>query len=156
MHYLVLISVIICDVFFAGHVGRTVGVVKPQKTHSVSRDFKEGLFLSVLLEVESSPSNRSKRGANGEVGPLQITEAVIKDVNEYTNRSFNLADAEDLSVACWICLKYLERYNATTYEEAARLWNGGPNWRDKPKKTETYWKRFKALVEVRLKLRGEE
>ncbi len=93
-------------------------------------------------------------GPAGEVGPLQITQAVVTDVNEWINTSYTLDDMHNLDYAKHVCIWYLRRWGAAyrartglapTPEVYARIWNGGPYGYDKPS-TLDYGRRVANLV----------
>ncbi len=109
------------------------------------------LILALFL-VESSGRLSPPDGRNGEVGPLQITAAVIQDVNRL-GHNYSLSDAREFPKAKTICLIYLGHYatperlhHEPTLQDMARIWNGGPNgW--KKRATLPYWAKVRAVLE---------
>lgn len=107
-------------------------------------------LLTALIAVESS-GNDSALGDNGNShGCLQIGWAVVADVNKARERrgapAFTFPkDTYDRTKAKAICREYLNIYctekrlgREPTQEDAARMWNGGPNGHKKVA-TEKYW-----------------
>jgi len=115
-------------------------------------------LLTALIAVESSGNDRAI-GDNGKShGCLQIGKAVVMDVNQ-RRRGKRLpeykwpSDCYDREKSKTICREYLAIYctpkrlgHKPTLEDAARMWNGGPNGH---KKTATlkYWTKVKTHLE---------
>ena len=109
-------------------------------------------LLPALEKVESN-GNPNAIGDKGKAhGILQIWEAVILDVNRVFKTNYTHADAFDPVKARDICRKYLAIYatekrlgRKPTMEDAARIWNGGPQGHKK-NNTNKYWQKVaKAL-----------
>lgn len=109
--------------------------------------------LLPALEFVESTNNPDAIGDKGaSLGILQIQQAVITDVNRAFKTNYTHADAFDPVKARDICRKYLAIYatekrlgRAPTMEDAARIWNGGPNGHKKDA-TNKYWHKVaKAL-----------
>ena len=80
------------------------------------------------------------------MGCLQIRQCALDDVNEYAGTELTLDDCYNPTVSRWVCLQYLERWNALgSYEVAARTWNGGPRGRYK-RSTDGYWIKVRARL----------
>ena len=106
------------------------------------------VLLAAIMFVESGTPPAGKPipdGKAGEVGPLQIRQCVIDDVNETFHTNYTLEDARDYSKAADICIKYLNRYGThyrlkekrePSSQVLARIWNGGPSG----------WKRVDTLI----------
>ena len=104
------------------------------------------VLLALLSTVESNNNRYAVNQSEGAYGILQIRQCVLDDVNSYYGKSFTLEDCFSPTVSRWVCLRYLERWDALgSYEEAARTWNGGPRGPTK-KSTEKYWKKVKSLL----------
>jgi hypothetical protein len=91
-------------------------------------------------------------------GVLQIHECVVQDVNEYAGTSYTHSDAFDPEKSEEMFVIYMERYanekrleREPTYEDKARIWNGGPYGYKKPS-TEIYWSKVKKQLEINNKL----
>ena len=110
------------------------------------------LLIPFLIAVESA-GNKASLGDNGaSYGLLQIQRAVVEDVNRIYGTSYAHLDAFTPTLAKEICELYLEHYIAKertgvepTYENAARVWNGGPGGWTK-KSTDKYW--LKVRIEM--------
>ena len=109
------------------------------------------LFMAALITIESG-GNDLARGKDGEVGSLQITRAVVVDVNRHCGTSFTLRSMTNRSNAVAVASRYLWIYatpkrlgRPVNDEDRARIWNGGPNgWR--MKSTLPYLKRYRKVV----------
>jgi hypothetical protein len=109
-------------------------------------------LLPALEQVESS-GNPAAIGDNGRaLGILQIWDVVIADVNRAKGTRYTHADALDPAKARAICRAYLSIYctprrlgRQPTMEDAARIWNGGPNGHRKPA-TVKYWQKVAARL----------
>jgi hypothetical protein len=102
-------------------------------------------LIPALVQVESNGNPRAV-GDNGKaLGQLQIWSVVVIDVNRAKGTRYTHKDAFDPAKAEAICRAYLSIYatprrlgRTPTMEDAARIWNGGPNgW--KKKATDSYW-----------------
>lgn len=113
------------------------------------------LILIMAMIMTESSCNEKAVGDNGaSYGPLQIQECVIQDVRRISGDFTITHDmAFDISEAIRICRVYLKHYcradrvgRTPTFEDAARMWNGGPNGHKK-KATSEYWQKVnKHLV----------
>ncbi len=105
------------------------------------------LLLFALWMVEAGGNYHPPDGAAGEVGPLQIRQIYLDDVNEYRGTALTLDDCRNMTVARWVTLSYLERWHALdSYEKAARVHNGGPQGYHRAA-TLPYWKRVSQVIE---------
>lgn len=110
------------------------------------------LFIAALIAVESG-GNDMARGNHGEVGALQITRAVVADVNRKTGSCYRHSAMTNRAQAIAVLGAYLSIYatekrigRPVTDSDRARIWNGGPNgWR--MRSTLPYLKRFRKAVE---------
>jgi|TARA_Y100000289_G_scaffold18600_1_gene17849 hypothetical protein len=112
-------------------------------------------LLAALIVVESSGDPKAI-GDNGlAVGCLQITPAVIKDVNRVFDMDFTLDDRYEVHHSKNIANLYLaywgSKYERNTGFQAnaevyARIWNGGPNGWNK-KSTDKYWYKVKEVLD---------
>jgi len=111
------------------------------------------LLITALIAVESH-GNDSAHGRSGEVGCLQITQAVIDDVNRaQADFDFTLDDALFRERAVLICEIYLRKWATVerlgyepTLESMARIWNGGPTGATNPA-TLPYWAKVKRELQ---------
>lgn len=108
--------------------------------------------LIFALAVVESALNPLAIGDNGKaVGYLQITPAVVQDVNEFYKMNYTLEDRFDKEKSKQICFYYLNYwgkiYRAKTGEQPtaeiyAKMWNGGAY----------AWKKINPLVKKNLAL----
>jgi hypothetical protein len=102
-------------------------------------------LIPALVQVESNGNPRAVGDGGKALGALQIWSVVVVDVNRAKGTRYTHADAFDPAKAEAICRAYLSIYatprrlgRTPTMEDAARIWNGGPNgW--KKKATDSYW-----------------
>ena len=105
-------------------------------------------FLMILMLLESGGDSQAI-GDNGlAVGVLQIHPILVEDVNRIANTHFTLEDRYDPSMSQQMALIYFRHYLGprATPEEMARLWNSGPNWKNKRHLTDNYWEKFKEIA----------
>ena len=100
-------------------------------------------LISALIIVESS-GNDMAIGDNGKaIGPLQIHNAVVLDVNRITGSHYRHQDMTNRAQARAVCEAYLKHYGrGASTEQLARRWNGGPSG-DKKQSTEAYWNKVR-------------
>ncbi len=114
---------------------------------SIKKLMDGAVLLFILISIETSWKMEPVDGDKGQaIGPLQIHSGVVFDVNQAFREGIAQYTHENMrnrAYAGWVCLKYMELYRAKSYEEAARLWKGGPGWRNEPEKTDAYWNDFK-------------
>ena len=118
-----------------------------------------GMFLAILIQIESS-GDPNARGDNGRsLGILQIGELCVEDVNriyklEGTDHEYQIWDAYNVKKSKEICKRYLSHWGnkyeqetkamgQSTFEAYARIWNGGPRGYKK-EATDKYWERFQS------------
>ena len=112
----------------------------------------DSLILAIAL-VESS-LNPLAVGDNGNaVGYLQITPAVVQDVNTFYGSTYSLDDRYDVVKSVNMCKKYLNHWGQVyekktgdkpSAEVLAKMWNGGCYaWKKTDPKVlknlDTYW-----------------
>ena len=98
------------------------------------------------VETGSHPNPAEAIGANGEIGPFQITKGYFKDAVEHDTSLSGLwfEGCKDAHVARVVMIAYWERWAIEwTPEELCRLHNGGPTKRG----TDEYWERCKNLLD---------
>lgn len=108
--------------------------------------------IDAIIQVESKGKTNAvgdKHLENKAYGPLQIRKPVLDDVNKYYGTDYNLADAFDSTKSKQIFKKYTDIYATSTrigrtptFEDKARIWNGGPNG-FRNEKTKEYWNKVK-------------
>jgi hypothetical protein len=109
-------------------------------------------LIPALVRVESN-GNAKAVGDNGKaLGILQIWSVVVQDVNAVYGTKFAHKDAFEPKKAEQICRLYLSHYCSAkrlgrkpTYEDAARIWNGGPMGHRKSA-TLGYWAKVKKHI----------
>lgn len=106
-------------------------------------------FFTVLIAIESGGNNLA-RGKAGELGPLQIKQVVLDDVNRFTGLGYVPEDCYDREKSIRIARIYLNHWctrerlgHEPTLEDAVRIWKGGPDgWTDFS--TKAHWRKFQA------------
>lgn len=109
------------------------------------------LLVAALIAVESG-GNDHARGRHGEVGALQVTPAVVADVNRAFGTRYTLRRMTNRADAVAVFDRYLWIYatqsrlgRPVTDEDRARIWNGGPNgWRRSA--TMPYLRRYRQQI----------
>ena len=109
-------------------------------------------FIMCIVLVESA-FNPSAIGDGGKaLGILQMHEAYVQDAAEHANKPWVHEDALDELTAIKIFRAYMERYateerlgRPVTFEDIARIHNGGPNGYKK-KSTIIYWEKVRCLM----------
>ncbi len=106
-------------------------------------------FLDAIRQVESGGNNKAVGDDGDSKGPMQCGRAAWKEACEY------MGVAWDYDHCVWlrfeseaVLIGYVYRWGAKTWEERARIWNGGPRGHKK-KATLGYWSRVKAILERR-------
>lgn len=104
-----------------------------------------------IIAVESGGDNLAI-GERGEVGCMQISEACLRDVNEVSEVKFSRDDRLDREKSIEIFRIYISRYctkerlgRTPTDEDAARIWNSGPNGYRRDS-TKAYWAKVKGAM----------
>lgn len=98
-------------------------------------------LLGKIQQVESSGNLNPPDGDGGlAVGPLQIHQCAIDDVNKRLGTDFTSDDVRDIETARFVAKAYITIWLDRHKEEiAARIFNGGPRgWQKKT--TNDYWK----------------
>ena len=108
------------------------------------------VLVYALIIVESGGNDLAHKGDC--LGCLQIRPVVVQDVNEIYASHYQLRDRLDRLKSIEICRMYLEYYctaerlgRPVTWEDAAKIWNAGPEGRRKGR-ARTYWKKVKVVL----------
>ena len=104
------------------------------------------LLIACMSLVESGGNTNAWNAKECAIGPLQIRRQAVADINRHYHVGFSLADYRNPGLSAWAVLAYGHIYHCRTPEQYARCWNGGWNWRNKPKTVE-YWR--KVLEEMK-------
>ena len=109
-------------------------------------------LIPALSKVESNGNPRAVGDSGKALGELQIWSVVVQDVNRVHGTRYTHRDAFDPAKARDICRRYLAIYctpkrlgRQPTMEDAARIWNGGPNGHRKSA-TEKYWHKVAQVL----------
>lgn len=106
-------------------------------------------LIVALIEVESHGNDHAigdKHMNEKAYGSLQIRKPCVDDVNQRLGTTYQSRDMlGNRSLSVQVCRTYLERYatrkalgREPSFEDMARIWNGGPNgWRKQS--TLGYW-----------------
>ena len=107
-------------------------------------------LLAALIMVESSGYN--DKVCNDKIGCLQISPAVVENVNRYYGTDFKHSDALNRYKAKEIVEKYIRIYAVPerigrnpTDEDKARIWKAGVKGYKK-EETKSYWKKVDREV----------
>lgn len=111
-----------------------------------NKDFDH--FCKILAIVESG-GKTNVIGDNGKaIGIFQIHYSYWKDATDF-NKSIKgkYEDCFNPEYAKRIVNSYLTRYcKSNNFEDMARCHNSGPDWKNKKKLTDNYWKKFEKLL----------
>lgn len=109
--------------------------------------------MNAIIQVESK-GNPKAHNRNGDcVGILQITKVCVRECNNILKerdikKRYTYTDRWDADKSKEMFRLFQSKYNPTgDMEKAARLWNGGINYKRNPRKTNKYW----AAVKRKLK-----
>lgn len=101
-----------------------------------------------LIEVESGGDPHAVGDGGRAVGVLQIHPIMVRDVNRILGYDrWTLEDRWSAAESREMLEVYLGHYGATSYEEAARKWNGGPDGHEQ-RQTLQYWESVRALLQA--------
>ena len=126
-----------------------VEAAQPTRRAPLSAAFEAKSFddFVVAIHQHESDSRVGKIYGDGgrSYGPLQISYKAWRDAVRY-DRSIGgkYADCSNLEYSKNVMLAYLMYHDAEAlargdWETCARLWNSGPEWRKKLRKTNLYW-----------------
>jgi hypothetical protein len=115
-------------------------------------------IIPILIQIETGNLKDPNEaiGSFGEVGMLQVRQSVIDDVNRVYHFSkdekYTLRDMHTPWLSSEVCFYYLSYWgdkkrlgHDATFEDLARIWNGGPRgW--KKKSTRKYWNRVETAL----------
>lgn len=114
-------------------------------------------FIAALILVESGGNDQAVGDGGLAIGCLQITPAVISDVNERCNTPnfYKLKDRTSRAASEQILRRYLSRWatperigRQPTFRDMALIWNRGPlGWARKDPEANTYWTKVKKAME---------
>lgn len=119
---------------------------EPQEQAEAVPDL-DRLYLA-LVEVESGGDPLAVGDGGRAAGVLQIHPIMVRDVNRILGYDrWTLEDRWSATESRAMLEVYLEHYGATSYEEAARKWNGGPDGHQQ-RQTLQYWESVRALLQA--------
>jgi len=100
------------------------------------------LKLFVAIAIKESNLDYTAIGDDGKAfGIVQIHECVITDVNKRYSMNVNHNDVFNPVITWNVFIKYQKQYGCKSFEDGARLWNGGPS----RKYTDKYWEDVKTI-----------
>lgn len=114
------------------------------------------LLIAALIQIESAGNDQAIGDGGRSVGCLQISMAVIQDVNRVYGRHFLPIDQFNRRKSMEICKLYLMHWGANyerrtglapTLQVLGRIWNGGPTG-DMKHSTERYSVKVREMMEV--------
>lgn len=116
----------------------------------LSEDGLRPLYRAIRqVETGGEANPWASNGAHGEIGPYQITLAFFEDAaGFYQDMPLVFEDCRGMRNAEMVMFVYFLRWEpnalyAEDYETLARLFHGGPNWKNR-EHTKDYWKKVKA------------
>jgi hypothetical protein len=125
-------------------------------SHVVRADVASDTLIDAMIQVESGGNNNATGDKNLKhkaYGPLQVRDAVCKDVNRVRGTHYQAKDClGNRALSIEICKSYIDIYaiparvGTVTNETMARIWNGGPCGPSKAS-TRTYWEKVRRVLE---------
>ncbi len=108
-------------------------------------DWLDRLIEKIRLVESSNKLNPPDGDGGNAIGPLQIHQCVIDDVNEKFGTNFTIDDCRKIESAELIARLYIQWWMDAYKEEiAARIFNGGPRgWRKRS--TDGYYKKIRKV-----------
>ena len=108
--------------------------------------------LALAIAKNESGFNPNTVGPTGDYGVMQLTAPALADINQALGTNYSLSDNNvrfDPELNIRLGMTYLrltrDRYGASTPEEMARMYNGGPGGARKSA-TEEYWRRVSGYI----------
>ena len=120
------------------------------KTWTVWNILPRKLFDAIRsVETGGHPDPENAEGADGELGPYQITEQYWIDALEHRPELGGTYDmVRNQYYAEWVMMAYWDRWATSyTFEVLARQHNGGP-WGHTSVATNKYWKLIKERLDA--------
>jgi hypothetical protein len=157
-YFILAISAIAALVFILSFTQRAAGTPTELKEVVVEVDTIQAIdsLVEALIFVES----RGKEDAVGDthlgdpsIGVLQIRPIMVREVNRILKKKkskmrFQMKDRFDRKKSIWMFMIWKDYHHPTdNFETIARNWNGGPNGY-RFKRTEQYWNKVKAQLEL--------
>jgi hypothetical protein len=110
------------------------------------------LLIAAIMMVESGGNHLAVGDGGTAIGPLQIRQAAVTDVNRIYGTKFTLNQTTNLAVSTKIFTLYTGHWcterrlgRTPTNQDIARVWNGGPNgWRRRS--TQGYWEKVRKAL----------
>lgn len=109
-------------------------------------------LIMAIIAIESGGDDFAVGDNGASVGCMQISEAVISDVNEVSPVKYTLDDRLDREKSIEIFRAYIARYcteerlgRKPTEQDAARIWVSGPNGYKKSASL-AYWRKVEGAM----------
>ena len=113
---------------------------------NASLDLDLDALFEALAYVESRGYSGAFNAKEDAAGLLQIRPIMVRDVNRIVGHDrWTLDDRWSAARSREMLATYLGHYGATSYEQAARRWNGGPDG-DQERATEGYWRQVRERL----------
>lgn len=89
------------------------------------------ILVAAIAAIETGSTGPIPGDGGRAIGPLQIHQCVIDEVNRLEKTSLKLSDMTDPSYSSYVCRLYLVYWASRmdhdpSVSELARIWNGGP------------------------------
>ena len=121
-------------------------------TKNVEKDSKFDKLIYAIMMVESNGDNNAIGDKGKSIGCMQISKSVVDDVNRFSSVKYTYNDRYNRAKSIEIFKLYINHYatanrlgHEPTFEDIARIWNGGPNGYKK-NATKTYWVKVKNYL----------
>jgi len=104
------------------------------------------LLIAAIFAVESGGEASAFNEAERAVGPAQIRQCAVDDLNREYGTGYKLEQFYNKKLSRWAVVHYTRMYGADSYEEAARIWVAGPDGPEQ-KCSLKYWKKIENKLE---------
>jgi hypothetical protein len=117
----------------------------------LSRDLVDfDRFWKILVEIESGGKTNAIGDGGKAIGIAQIHKAYFIDAQQFNKElnKYKYTDCFNPEISESVVRAYLSKYSKTnSFEEWAKLHNGGPGWKNKTGQAEInlikYWQKFR-------------
>lgn len=131
--------------FLSVPIGISAGYRGSYPLEEGKREFNYDNIFSAIAAVESNFNPMAVNHSEKAVGMLQVRPICLKDVNNFYGTNYSHDEMYNPIKAAHVFILYTKMYGAETYEEMARIWNGGPKGMRK-KSTLRYWSKVKRKL----------
>lgn len=153
MKKLLIPSIFVVSILSAFMIGKNFDKIQNHIiAKNVEKDSKFDKLIHAIMMVESNGDNNAVGDKGESIGCMQISKSVVDDVNKISSVKYTYNDRYNRAKSIEIFKIYVNHYatvkrlgHEPTFEDIARIWNGGPNGYKK-NATKTYWIKVKSYL----------